>query len=214
MKDKNFFIRAVLCLALLGIQFAVPSSASACSCMMPSSPAQTFIDYDAVFTGKVVAISANYSPVISFLDRMLSFLNLHPTYFYTDRFWGYDVTLALNKSWKGITTTRVTLHTGSGGGDCGYSFNQGSDYLVYAYRMQNNSDNDLGVSICSRTTEISRATEDLTYLNTIPTLQLTPVYDYSWLYFAGTGLFALTVLLWLVFVLRRWQQRQANEDHL
>ena len=204
MKTTNF-TRIGLCLALLIVQFASPSSVSACSCIQPGSPIEVFRGSGAVFIGKVTSISPNSSLAISLLVRMFDAINLHPTYLYTERFWGYDVTFAVHKSWKNVSTTSVTVHTGSGGGDCGYPFNQGDDYLVYAYEWKDS----LGTGSCSRTTEISGATEDLSYLNTIPTLALTPVYSYSWLIFTGASVLGFIVLLGLVIALRK-RQRQSG----
>ncbi len=171
--------RLVICLTLLAFQFATPSRASACSCVMPGTPAEEFSVFAAVFSGKVTGVSSNSNPVISIFSRMLEELGQYPSFLYRYEFYGYDVTFDVQKSWKGISTTRITLKTGGGGGDCGYLFNTGDTYLVYGW--QSDSFDDLGASICSRTTEISYAAEDLSYLNTLPTLTLTPVVDYSWL---------------------------------
>ena len=203
LMEQINFIRLILCLALLSIQFAIPSPVSACSCVESGSPVNEFIASDAVFTGQVTSVSSNSSPITYLLARMLDAVNIYPSYLYTDQFWGYDVTFAVQKSWKSISTTSVTLQTGSGGGDCGYLFSPGDDYLVYAYQLNDS----WGTSICSRTTHISLAAEDLTYLNTIPTLPLTPVYDYSWLIFTGVALLVFISLLGLAIVLRRRRQQ-------
>ena len=58
----------------------------------------------------------------------------------------------------------VSVETGSGGGDCGYDFGLGEEYLFYARRQK---DGSLTTSICTRTQKISDASADLTYLRTI-----------------------------------------------
>jgi 5-hydroxyisourate hydrolase-like protein (transthyretin family) len=49
-----------------------------------------------------------------------------------------------------------------GGGDCGYAFDVGGEYLIYAYRHPQNG--RLSTGICSRTRPLSTAGEDLKYL--------------------------------------------------
>ena len=57
------------------------------------------------------------------------------------------IKLKVSKSWKRINSQEIILTTGRGGGDCGYRFEIGKKYLVYAYGERN----DLGTGICSRT---------------------------------------------------------------
>jgi hypothetical protein len=54
----------------------------------------------------------------------------------------------------------VEVATGRGGGDCGYAFERGRDYLVYA----SEAEGILQTGICSRTARAERAAEDLSYL--------------------------------------------------
>ena len=211
MKLTNL-IRLSICLTLLIVLFAVPSPVKACSCAELRSPVEAFMNSYAVLTGKVTSVSDNSSPVILLLDRLLSRVGLGPTNIYS--YWGYEITFAVLNSWKNVTTTSVKVRTGSGGGDCGYLFNQGSDYLVYAYEWNDNINTGLGTGICTRTSEISIAHEDLSYLNSMPTLPLTAVYDYSWMYCAGGALFLVIVpLLTIIILVRRRQQRMLAGDN-
>jgi hypothetical protein len=60
-----------------------------------------------------------------------------------------------------------------GGGDCGYAFQSGVDYIVYAYK---NSEGHLETGICSRTRPLTQAAaEDLAYLRAVS--QLPPTAD-------------------------------------
>ena len=205
MKTTNL-IRAAICLALLILQFAFPSSAKACLCGEPL-PAQEFLFADAVFAGKVVAVSKEYL-VDSPLDRLLSRLRGQPILVS-----GYMTTFWVLKSWKSVGTTSVTVSTNLLG-DCGFdSFNLGDDYLVYA--KQWNGSVGLDVNRCSRTTRLSHAIEDLTYLNTLPVLPLTPVTpipDHSWLFFAGTILLLAVLLLLARGLIRRRRQSQSTGE--
>ena len=55
--------------------------------------------------------------------------------------------------------------TGSGGGDCGFPFREGAEYVVYARRSDAGA--PLTVSTCSRTREVAQAEADLEYFRAI-----------------------------------------------
>ncbi len=58
------------------------------------------------------------------------------------------------------------IYTGSGGGDCGISFTEGTEYLVYAQTSTMYGDKELLVTIiCDRTRPLIQAKEDLTVLS-------------------------------------------------
>ena len=61
----------------------------------------------------------------------------------------------------------IEIVTGNGGGDCGYAFRSGVDYVVYAYK---NSEGRLETGICSRTRPLMDAAEDVAYLRAIAKL--------------------------------------------
>ncbi len=67
------------------------------------------------------------------------------------------VTFTAQRAWKGIEGKTILVFTGQGGEDCGYRFEMGKSYLVYAI--------DEGVkfhtSICMRTCHIDKAGDDL-----------------------------------------------------
>jgi hypothetical protein len=54
----------------------------------------------------------------------------------------------------------IEIATGMGGGDCGYPFQPGEDYVVYAYK---NAEGRLETNICSRTRPLAQAADDLRY---------------------------------------------------
>lgn len=70
------------------------------------------------------------------------------------------VTLRVSEVWKGDVgkTLRVTTSADSGAG-CGYPFEEGKEYLVYAGE-------DASVSLCSETKPLSSAGADLEALGT------------------------------------------------
>ena len=203
MKITNL-TRAAICLAMLIILFASPAPVKACLCGEGYSPAEVFMDSDAVFAGKVITVSDGYSPVIVFLDRILVRLKLSP---FSSHLPKIGVTFTVSRSWKGVSTTNVTIGR-SVSSDCSNDlFTPGSDFLVYA-RQWNRSNPALEVTRCSRVIGLSHATEDLSYLNTLPTLPLTPVYGYSWTYIPGAVLFLMMVLLLIFIILIRRQKHQ------
>ena len=74
----------------------------------------------------------------------------------------------VDKSFRGVEAKEVDVLTGSGGGDCGYGFQLGGQYVVYAYR---DNANRLVTSICSRTRPSSDADADLAYFRDLPKVE-------------------------------------------
>lgn len=177
---RHLRIRIALCLAILFTLLAYPSPAKACSCIVPGPPSSEFPNANAVFTGRVIRVVDNYYPVFAVLDWALWKLGARSYNFYTGKHYGYSVFFSVDKSWKGVKETVVEVHTGYGGGDCGYSFNVGSDYVVYAHYAYGVPGNYWVTSICSRTADTSNATDDFNYLNTLPTLPLRFAFPILW----------------------------------
>ncbi|HEY0075399.1 MAG TPA: hypothetical protein VGB77_14970 [Abditibacteriaceae bacterium] len=105
-----------------------------CSCAEPDPPEQALKSADAVFAGKVISLtsSGRFSGTYSF---------------------------QVNESWKGASLNILFIRTGRGGGDCGYGFEIGQEYLVYAYGKSG-----LSTHTCSRTKPLSDAGQDLAVL--------------------------------------------------
>jgi len=59
----------------------------------------------------------------------------------------------------------VDVHTGFGFGDCGFPFIKGEEYIVYAYQSGENQ--VLSTGVCTRTTHISRADDDISGLDAL-----------------------------------------------
>lgn len=131
--------------------------AYACSCVMPGTPEEETEKSDVVFNGTVTEVESSG--------------------------YGYDVTFQVNEALKGVEDTAVTIHTGQGGGDCGFEFKEGEEYLVYAYK----GEAQFEVSICSLTSLLSEPTEsadpvDLTYERIAE-----PIENFNWI-FGGAAL--------------------------
>lgn len=119
-----------------------PRSASACSCLR-TSVTDAFALADVVFTGRVVSIQLGdpLEPgVKSTADPVLIALDVS----------GY---------WKGPVSRVITVTTPQSEMSCGFTFQRGRDYLIYAYKAGAGLTTDL----CSRTSSVTtaRAADDL-----------------------------------------------------
>jgi hypothetical protein len=111
-------------------------AAVACSCLQPGPPALELSRADAVFSGTVTDISPSGE-------------------------YQKTVTFDVDKTWKGINNATIIVSTSADGASCGNSYEVGQAWLVYAYGKGN-----LSTNLCSRTTPITRAQEDLKVLGT------------------------------------------------
>lgn len=121
----------------------------ACSCAMPGAPCEAYWKAVAVFVGTVKELSwAETENNIG--DRVIKYRQ--PVFHF-----------AIDQAYRGVSGSQVAVLTGQGGGDCGYGFKVGQQYLVYAYRSKEKKDL-LTTSICTRTRPIDNASEDLEYI--------------------------------------------------
>ena len=137
---------------LLGILIVISVSSqtvNACTCGGTGSPCESFGSAAAVFAGTVVAMRMNERPK----QTERNDVRWNPRVF----------KFSVEQSYLGVAGTEVEVFTGFGGGDCGYDFQIGRRYLVYAYRH----DDQLYTGICTRTRPFSSATEDLAFLGTL-----------------------------------------------
>ena len=131
-------------LTLVGVAFS-EVTARACTCVGPNPPCQATWQSDAVFVARVLSIE-DAPPSV---EQGVPWPQIR-------------VRLRVAEAFRGVTVGEVDVFTGRGGGDCGYAFVAGVDYLVYAYRHPANG--GLRTGICSRTRLLSEAAEDLRYL--------------------------------------------------
>lgn len=118
----------------------------ACSCLrFPDAPLSKQVKEargksDAVFTGKVLEVTKNTEG-------------------------GRSVKLEIINSWKGNLSKEIILLTGNDDGDCGYPFEVGKTYLVYADNGTMYSSVDrLETTICSRTKSLVDAKKEIKVL--------------------------------------------------
>lgn len=120
----------------------------ACSCAVDPAPCSRGWMADAVFVGDATAIEQLTEPEM----------------------WGSRrITFVVREAFKGVEGRLVDVLTGSGGGDCGFSFGVGSTYLVYAHRHPTTG--RLNTGICSSTALLDRSSGNLKLLRT-PARQL------------------------------------------
>lgn len=118
---------------LLGVLFVITlagAKAHACSCVAPRSPCDSYGTASAVFVGTVISGERG------------------------------AFKFSVEQAYSGVSGTQVEVFTGIGGGDCGYHFETGRRYLVYAYLHKDK----LGTNICTRTKPFEIAREDLAFL--------------------------------------------------
>ena len=121
-----------------------PGQVHACSCVVPGSPSEEIDKFDAVFAGRVVSIQHSFDPQGSSFSH------------------GDQTTIGFQVSavWKGAVTEDMHVTTPPTGGSCGFAFEEGEEYIVYAYDGAN-ADESYSVNICSRTALLAQAQEDL-----------------------------------------------------
>lgn len=116
--------------------------AQACSCVMDGTCDAAW-RADAVFVGHVVSIRSTSE--------------------------GRLVQLAVLEGFRGFRLTQVEVTTPASEAACGYPFQLGESYLVYAH--QSAGAGPLNASLCSRTRPVLSATDDLAYLRSIATIE-------------------------------------------
>jgi len=75
------------------------------------------------------------------------------------------VTFDILRSYRGVQGQHVDVETGLGGGDCGFGFEIGKEYLVYADRTESGQ---LSTGICTATAPVEKSGANLAYLRGEP----------------------------------------------
>jgi len=133
-------------MVVAGVYLMAPRMAVACDCANAGPPCKAFQATPNVFAGRVTNISTIRVKLQNGDDypQLLVLLQIDRNY----------------RGQEGKSTVEIV--TGDGGGDCGFSFQQGKRYLVYAYPHP--ATGKLYTGICQRTRLLSEAGEDLEYL--------------------------------------------------
>ncbi len=176
--SKSSYLLVILSLLLPFSQLFFVETANACSCVEPRPAQESLVTAQAVFMGKVIEIAEREIKIGSGLDSFTT----------TEM----EVRLAVSKIWKGselvkkytlpkndifpappdVIVDSITIWTAKDSATCGFNFEAGEDYLVYASLLQDEGgEAELRVSLCSRThqlfctDELCGNDEDFNYLN-------------------------------------------------
>lgn len=137
---RQLRIAAVAAAAVVSLLAAAPA-AEACSCAPPGEPRAELEHADAVFSGRVVDVEPG--------EQEHGFRRL-------------AVRFALDAVWKGLPAgDEVIVQTAEQSAACGYSFEPGEQYLVYAYESESG---ELTTGLCTRNAALERAADDLAAL--------------------------------------------------
>ena len=137
---------------MLPIEFAIPlicalptvSGASMCSCPLPKSPRAQVEAFapraDAIFAGRVAQIRWKVAEIDSgHADSKMMFLL---------------AVFVPTKSWKGDVADTVVVWTPDNVGACGFTFEEGEQYLVFATTRDATS---LSSGLCTGTRTLAEA---------------------------------------------------------
>jgi hypothetical protein len=180
-----------------------PSPAHACQCPEPSPPADAFNYAAAVFTGRVITV---YAPLnIPAFARPIA--RWWPGLYRSNTLYKPRATITVTTSWKGVTSSEVTVISGEGSG-CDYGFEKGREYLIYAYQL----DSDWFVSPCDTVPVVHpNNAPTFTYLATQPTLPLTAPSSFPWpTVFCGLALFILVAIFGIGWHTRHKRKREST----
>jgi hypothetical protein len=119
--------------------FADPGKTHACSCAVSGSPAEALDRADAVFAGEVVSVRVGRS-------SLLTYSSADPV----------SVKFNVSRVWKGPRSDTITIKTVRSEVSCGYEFEEGRKYVVYARNGE--------TGLCSRTAGLENAVADLAAL--------------------------------------------------
>jgi hypothetical protein len=148
---------AALILLLLGVQLA-----DACDCAPPSDVRSALERSDSVVDGTVVAIEDRYDGLRKLKVWFQWRFGSSPPSVTDD---GFAVQFKIHEVWKGQVGSEVVMFTQRDEAACGYQFQPGKRYLVYARRIQNKESDE--VSFCSRTVPRESANVDAEMLNAL-----------------------------------------------
>lgn len=135
MKKITFYLFGIFAFLLF-----TNAEASACSCLpfgdesITQQVRRAKNDARVVFTGKVLGVvrkPGNSSVIVKF---------------------------RADKSWKGNVSRRISISTGADSALCGFNFEIGKSYLIYA---QGADAKNLQTNICTRTAALTNAKADL-----------------------------------------------------
>jgi hypothetical protein len=130
----------------------------ACSCFGKETIKQAYRTSDVVVSGEVVSIR-KYNVIQEVFNGD------------TIEWYRKEVTIKVANNFKNGNSEHIVVYTGLGGGDCGFNFEIGKSYLLYANKGTEDGVERLRTNICTRTSEISTGTEELEKLKKLAKLE-------------------------------------------
>ena len=153
MKNKFSILVFSIFLILLAGSF---EQVSACSCVR-SAACQNFDSSDIAFVGKVVGSKYQIK------DKIYESFESEPK---TVTYDIGEIYFEVTEAFKGQNIgSRLTIHSSRGGGSCGYMFERGKSYVVFASKSDKG---EFWTGLCSGTRELSNAETALSYLKNLP----------------------------------------------
>lgn len=164
-------ILAIMLGALVLLATASVNALASCVCLS-GPPCQAYLTAAAVFSGTVTELSSSEMEIGEGENRW-PYRRIVTRFAVEQPFRGVagkEIEIVVYEQVpKTITTPKGNLlTTWLSSGDCGYKFQQGEQYLVYAY--QSSVKNELTAFGCSNTRPLAEAREDLDFLNNLTKL--------------------------------------------
>jgi hypothetical protein len=143
--------RAVVLAASLSVAAAwVAGPARACSCAQPPDVPTAFEGATAVFLGTVTSVGVDTSGAMA----------------------SYGAVFSVTESWKGPAGSEIRVVTAQSSAACGFDFQVGVAYVIYAYVWPGDEDVTLRTHLCTRTHAAFDGDPDIPLLGT-PSLPTT-----------------------------------------
>ena len=142
-----------LAIGVIGLCWLFPIPAEACTCMAPPSPSRGAVAVDVVFVGtatnveKIAADGWLYGAWKSMWGSELMY-----------EFETLQVTMDVGTAIKGTDKSQLILETAATTEQCGVLFQEGQEYLVYAF---NGPAETVTTDMCTRTATSEKAAADI-----------------------------------------------------
>ncbi len=142
LNKKRWISIFLVAIVFAGSLLAFPKEAWACSCAESGSVQENKSRSDAVFEGTAASVKPSSLSLFGSPAKAVK------------------ASFHVNEVWKGHVAPSIEVLTAGSGETCGYEFQEGERYLVYATA----TGNSLEVSLCSGTILTSEANEQMTLL--------------------------------------------------
>jgi hypothetical protein len=138
-----------------------------CSCVQPPPGTETARDLaqwradrsDAIFEARVASVELKWALIEAKVGAVI------PADIEDDNSPAMHISFDVSRSYRGEQQKNTRIWTGVGGGDCGFDFQAGEKYLVYAFADESGR---LSTGICSGTALLDERKADVSYLRGEP----------------------------------------------